>query len=155
MLAARTVDSVPRSTTDRDITHVTCVNGRYRVLQRPAMRPSALSSRRVAAQLPARPKRGQETSTRGGARGRRTLTGGGIRCRVGDLDRRRQSRGRALFGGPPLFHVAQGSVAASGRRRLGPFFGHGVQELGRTRPDVSGAGCRRAGQRFGGRSVVL
>ena len=32
--------------TDLDITHVTCVNGRYRVRQRPAMRPCALSSRR-------------------------------------------------------------------------------------------------------------
>src|ERR1700730_12010973 len=130
MLAARTVDSISRSNTDPDITHVTCVNGRYRVLQRPAMRLSALSSRGAAAQLPARPKRGQETSTRGGAGGGRTLTGAGIRCGVGDLDLRRQSRGRALFGGAPLLHLAQGSVAASGRRRVGPLLGHRVRELG-------------------------
>src|SRR5271163_1749021 len=105
MLAARTVASIPRRNTDPDITHVTCVNGRYRVLQRPAMRPSALSSRRVAAQLPARPKRREETSTRGGAGGGRSLTGAGIRCLVGDLDRRRQPRGRALLRGAPLLHL--------------------------------------------------
>src|ERR1700734_2823788 len=130
MLAALTVDPISRTNTDPDITHVTCVNGRYRVLQQPAMRPSALSSRGAAAQLPARPKRGQETSTRGGAGGGRTLTGAGIRCRVGDLDRRRQPSRRALFGGTPLLHLAQGSAAASGRRRLGPLFGHRVRELG-------------------------
>src|ERR1700722_2421527 len=105
MLAARTVDSISRSNTDPDITHVKCVNGRYRVPQRPAMRPSALSSRGAAAQLPARPKRGQETSTRGGAGGGRTLIGAGIRCRVGDLDRRRESRWRALLRGAPLLHL--------------------------------------------------
>src|ERR1700733_9687179 len=129
MLAARTVDSISRSNTDLDITHVKCVNGRYRVLERPAMRPSALSSRGAAVHLPARPERRQETSTRGGAGGGRTLTGAGIRCRVGDLDRRRQPRGRALFGGTPLLHLAQGSAAASGRRRLGPLFGHRVRKL--------------------------
>src|ERR1700735_3913507 len=105
MLAARTVDSISRSNTDPDITHVTCVNGRYRVLQRPAMRPSALSSRRAAAQLPARPKRRQKTSTRGGAVGGRTLTAAEIRCRVDDADRRREPRRRALLRGAPLLHL--------------------------------------------------
>src|ERR1700757_5089511 len=135
MLAARTVDSISRSNTDLDITHVTCVNGRYRVLERPAMRSSALFSRRAAAQLPARPKRRQETSTRGGAGGGRTLTGAGIRRRVGDADRCRESRRRALLRGAPLLHLTQGGVAESGCRRLGALLGHCLRKLGRTRPD--------------------
>ena len=60
MLAARIVDSLSHTETHSDITHVTCVNGRYRVLQRPAMRPCALSSRGAAAYVPACPHRGQE-----------------------------------------------------------------------------------------------
>src|SRR5437879_6382080 len=130
MLAARTVDFISRSNTDPDITHVTCVNGRYRVVQTPAMRPSALSSRGAAAQLPARAKRGPESSTRGGARAGSMLTRAGDRGRVGDLDRPRYWRERALLGGTPRLHLAQESAAAFGRQRPCPLLRSRLSEPG-------------------------